>query len=147
MAIQAANGGVNCSGLSNITEDCNIQKCPGSKIPQGLGSKQLILMLYLSFRNKRTDKNVISVNCEWGEWEIGSCSVECGGGKQTNSRSIKINAEHGGTNCSGLSMVTEICNIQECPGIIIIRKNNNISQSKKYEKYETLFKLKIDYFS
>ena len=75
--------------------------------------------------------NFVSVNCEWGEWEIGSCSVECGGGKRTNLRSIKINAEHGGANCSGISMVTEICNTQECPGIIIARRNNEMSLKSK----------------
>ena len=33
-----------------------------------------------------------------------------------NARSIKVNATNGGTNCSGVSEVTEICNIQDCPG-------------------------------
>ena len=48
---------------------------------------------------------------------MGECSRECGGGKRINSRSIRINAANGGTNCTGLSEVTEICNIQDCPGL------------------------------
>ena len=28
---EAANGGENCSGVSEIIEDCNIDKCPGIK--------------------------------------------------------------------------------------------------------------------
>ena len=59
---------------------------------------------------------IIQVNCEWDEWVIGQCSKECGGGKRMNARSIKVNATNGGTNCSGVSEVTEICNIQDCPG-------------------------------
>ena len=56
------------------------------------------------------------VDCVWGSWEIGECSLSCGGGIQTNTREPNITAAHGGEECSGSSTVTESCNIQECPG-------------------------------
>ena len=56
------------------------------------------------------------MDCEWGEWQLGECSKECGGGTRINTRSLKVIAAHGGVECSGLSNVTEMCNTQECPG-------------------------------
>ena len=61
-------------------------------------------------------KNTFSVDCEWDEWRIGECSKKCGGGVRTNLRVVKQKAEYGGAECSGLSNVTEICNIENCPG-------------------------------
>ena len=57
-----------------------------------------------------------TVDCEWDEWEVGECSKSCGGGTRTNSRKPSIDAEHGGEDCSGSSIVSESCNVQECPG-------------------------------
>ena len=57
-----------------------------------------------------------SVDCEWGQFEIGECSQTCGGGMRTNTRSHIVTAEHGGVECLGPNAVNETCNIQECPG-------------------------------
>ena len=57
-----------------------------------------------------------SVDCEWGQFEIGECSQTCGGGMRTNTRSRIVIAEHGGAECLGLNAVEESCNNQECPG-------------------------------
>ena len=57
-----------------------------------------------------------SVDCEWGQFEIGECSQTCGGGMRTNNRSHIVTAEHGGVECLGPDAVNETCNIQECPG-------------------------------
>ena len=57
-----------------------------------------------------------SVDCEWGQFEIGECSQTCGGGMRTNTRSHIVTAEHGGVECLGPDAVNETCNIQECPG-------------------------------
>ena len=35
---------------------------------------------------------------------------------RTNSREERINAKHGGAECSGSAIVEESCNTQECPG-------------------------------
>ena len=56
------------------------------------------------------------VHCEWEEWQIGECSVECGGGTLTKTRAEKVSAEHGGESCEGASSIEESCNEQECPG-------------------------------
>ena len=57
------------------------------------------------------------VNCEWGPWEFGECSMECGGGKRNDTRVQKVKAEHGGIECTGKDLIEENCNIQECPGM------------------------------
>ena len=57
------------------------------------------------------------VDCIWGEWQMGDCSEDCGGGSRINKRSPTVEASFGGKECVGSSNVTEICNIQECPGI------------------------------
>ena len=57
------------------------------------------------------------VNCEWGEWEKeGDCSTTCGGGLQILTRKPEIESKHGGQECIGASNISEICNIQKCPG-------------------------------
>ena len=89
----ASNGGTACpTNLRETKEiDCNTQACP--------------------------------INCEvseWSEWSnFGSCSADCGGGKQQQerTRSITTNASNGGTACpTNLKETKEIdCNTQACP--------------------------------
>ena len=57
-----------------------------------------------------------TVDCEWGNWQIGECSQTCGGGSRINNRKIIIASAHGGKECSGPTTVTEQCNTKECPG-------------------------------
>ena len=66
------------------------------------------------------------VDCIWGEWQNGGCSEECGGGTRINKRSPTVEASFGGKECFGFSNVTEICNIQECPGIYNLKPITNI---------------------
>ena len=56
------------------------------------------------------------VDCEWDDWINGTCSVTCGGGVQTNTRTWLTEGQNGGANCTGASTVTEGCNTFECPG-------------------------------
>lgn len=58
---------------------------------------------------------IISVDCEWNDWEEGECSVECGGGTRINTRHEKNKESNGGKECSGLSNFTEACNTEHCP--------------------------------
>ena len=51
---------------------------------------------------------------------IGACSSSCGGGFRTNTRSKTVSAEHEGDECEGVTSITESCNIQECPGYILL---------------------------
>ena len=57
------------------------------------------------------------VDCEWDDWQTGECDEQCGGGMRTNTRAPKVDAQHGGEECTGSSSITESCNEQECPGI------------------------------
>ena len=57
------------------------------------------------------------VDCEWDEWKTGECDEPCGGGMRTNTRIPKVDAQHGGEECTGSSSITESCNQHECPGI------------------------------
>ena len=59
-----------------------------------------------------------AVDCRWGQWEYGSCSVTCGGGIQTGIRRVIIQAENGGTPCVGPSLDERACNQQACDGIM-----------------------------
>ena len=59
-----------------------------------------------------------TVNGGWGDfgaWD--DCPVSCGGAEHSRYRVCDNPApEHGGDDCPGSSIVTESCNVQECPG-------------------------------
>ena len=71
----------------------------------------------------------LSVNCEWGDWEVGFCSKTCGGGERINQRTPFVKAAFGGVTCSGPSNVTEECNKQECPGRIFSRYHSSVKSN------------------
>ena len=45
----------------------------------------------------------------------GECSKSCGGGMQTQTRQVKVEAQHGGKECQGVDTLKVSCNVQECP--------------------------------
>ncbi|XP_072532049.1 adhesion G protein-coupled receptor B2 isoform X4 [Salminus brasiliensis] len=49
---------------------------------------------------------------EWSPWSL--CSVTCGRGSRTRSRSC-VAHQHGGKGCGGPEMQTKLCNIAVCP--------------------------------
>ena len=55
------------------------------------------------------------VDCEWSDWQIGQCSLSCGGGTRTNIR-LKTSEEKNGGICEGEPWVQEDCNSKGCPG-------------------------------
>ena len=57
------------------------------------------------------------MDCKWTDWQIGQCSVTCGGGTRTNTRSKSVEENNGGK-CTGDSTAQENCNDQSCPGNI-----------------------------
>ena len=60
---------------------------------------------------------VSPVNCQWTVWaQWGACSLTCGGGTQTKTRSIKVQAAHGGNTCTGGASTSQKCNTDACPG-------------------------------
>ena len=61
--------------------------------------------------------NCFSVDCQWNDWTIGTCSATCGDGTRTNTRTEKVFAAYGGEECNGPASIQEGCNIQVCPGM------------------------------
>ncbi|KAI0219204.1 hypothetical protein LSAT2_029196 [Lamellibrachia satsuma] len=80
--------GLACLGVSVESEACDIIDCP---------------------------TNVNSSCGDWSDWSV--CSTTCGGGTKTRSRSCDTPIPEGeGLTCLGLSVESETCNINDCPG-------------------------------
>ena len=57
------------------------------------------------------------IDCVWNAYEEWtSCSKDCGGGKRSRARTIKIAASNGGQECSGPTVEEEDCNTHGCVG-------------------------------
>jgi len=58
---------------------------------------------------------VAAVDCDgsWGEW--GECSAECGGGSQSKSYTVSVEAANGGQPCPSELTNSQACNVQDCP--------------------------------
>ena len=55
-----------------------------------------------------------AIHCDWGLWgEWTTCSKTCGDGNLTRKRVHSILAQYGGNNCTGNSMDTKHCNVQD----------------------------------
>ena len=61
------------------------------------------------------------MDCVWGAWDDPACSVACGGGTRTLTRTKLIN-EHLDGSCDGDSEKTEACNTNQCPSKKMLRK-------------------------
>ena len=59
------------------------------------------------------------MDCEWSDWEMGGCSVTCGEGTRTNTRTKKVDEANGGV-CIGEPTAEENCNDQDCPGKTVL---------------------------
>ena len=60
-----------------------------------------------------------AVDCVWADWKISQCSVTCGGGTRTNTRSKTVEEKNNGV-CIGDPTTQEVCNDQSCPGKIVL---------------------------
>jgi len=54
------------------------------------------------------------VDCELNDWQEGECSVTCGGGVQTNTRSVSVHAAWKGAPCGPVEAKLN-CNTDDCP--------------------------------
>ena len=73
---------------------------------------------------------VPAVNCEWGNWTEGECSVTCGGGIQTNSRNKTVEESNGTDEegiCVGDPTMEMACNTQPCPRKFLLRCSYEVS--------------------
>ena len=57
------------------------------------------------------------MNCEWGQWNYGDCSEDCGGGIMPMMRVKAVEAQFGGAECEGEGYTEQECNSQPCPGM------------------------------
>ncbi|CAK8671661.1 unnamed protein product [Clavelina lepadiformis] len=82
-----------------VTASCGGSGCPG-----------------LSTSSTSCNNGCCPVNCVWGPWtSFETCSVTCGGGMQSRSRSVTTSASCGGSSCSGLTSEIRTCNTECCP--------------------------------
>ncbi len=136
--IAAAHGGAACPALQQ-TRDCpNSPHCPvhcvvSSFSEYGTCSKSCGGGLRTRSRSVLTSANHGGVACpsltetqqcndqacpvdcvvsDWGDWT--TCTKSCGGGQESQSRSIVFNPTSGGAPCGTLSQ-TRSCNDQACP--------------------------------
>ena len=63
------------------------------------------------------EKFAFIVDCQWNDWNIGECSVSCGGGTKKSTRSKRVVEKYGGSSCAGNSTKEENCNGHHCPGM------------------------------
>jgi hypothetical protein len=56
----------------------------------------------------------VAIHCEWDQWQLGTCSEDCGAGTQLNTRVKLIEEANLGT-CDGQAEETVECMIVECP--------------------------------
>ncbi|XP_078485768.1 uncharacterized protein LOC100177897 [Ciona intestinalis] len=140
VAIQSSCGGTGCSGSTIQSQTCNTQCCPvncqwyswtdfnSCSVSCGGGtqsrSRSVAVFAFCggnSCPGEPTDTRVCNthccpVNCQWSSWNsFNSCSVSCGGGNQTRSRSVAITAFCGGNSCLGNNTDGRECNTQCCP--------------------------------
>merc|ERR1711997_1322779 len=57
------------------------------------------------------------VDCTWGDWDFGECSVTCAGGTRVDTRSIATEAMHDGFCDPEGDMRVQECNPEACPVI------------------------------
>ena len=70
---------------------------------------------YSDLKAKVVAKITKPVDCKQSDWtEWSKCTVECGGGEQTRTRTLISPPKYGGAECGPLTEKKE-CNIQPCP--------------------------------
>lgn len=72
--------------------------------------------LYIVLSMDKSSSNCFPVDGNWGPWgSYGECSVTCGKGKQTKTRSCNDpTPENNGTPCYGLRTSTRCCTMEAC---------------------------------
>uniref|UniRef100_UPI000EF4EB44 coadhesin-like n=1 Tax=Ciona intestinalis TaxID=7719 RepID=UPI000EF4EB44 len=140
VAVSALCGGNSCPGNPTDTRVCNTQCCPvhcswgnwgryGScsrNCGGGTQTRSRSVAIQPScggsgcpgstVQSQRCNAQCCPRHCEWWGWtEFNSCSVSCGGGNQTRSRSVAVSALCGGNSCAGDPTDTRVCNTECCP--------------------------------
>ena len=67
-----------------------------------------------------TFRYISTEHCEWNEFDDWhACTETCGGGTQSRTRTVKIEAENGGEDCTGDAIETQDCNTDSCSGKLL----------------------------
>jgi hypothetical protein len=83
----------------------------------------------------------LTVDCTWNDYaDWSSCSVTCGDGTRTRTRTEATSSANGGDQCTGGPTETESCNAGSCPGLILIYWDISLKSSKT----ENIYKLIIN---
>ena len=117
-----SNGGSNCSrlGQASMTKECNTQKCRMFfSIHTVIHAKkrkaecEICIYLFTFF----LILSFLAIDGGYTDWSSSECSVTCGGGTQTLTRTCtNPPPSNGGSNCSrlGQASMTKECNTQKC---------------------------------
>ena len=83
--------------------------------------KDNIHSFFKFFRIKKSllTKTHLAIDCQWGEWDTGKCSADCGDGTRTNTREKIVEEDYGGA-CNGTDSQNVPCKEQECIGLFIL---------------------------
>ncbi|KAL5005950.1 hypothetical protein ScPMuIL_017108 [Solemya velum] len=137
-----AHGGLSCNGSSGKSEQCQEDPCPvdgewtsweesgGCSVTCGTGERSLWRScanpppMYNGLdcvgNNTMTEEcveNPCPVDGNWTDWTTGNCSVTCGSGVRTNTRTCtNPEPQYDGADCDGDSEETEECEDTPCPG-------------------------------
>ena len=60
-----------------------------------------------------TFNSAVAIDCQWGRWSVGACTVSCGAGTRTKTRAVAVKETNGGK-CDGSTAITEPCNTLNC---------------------------------
>ena len=125
---KAAFGGLQCTGESTITENCNLKPCPGNKDTLMFLGAWKIKEIVINLANKNI-QFYFAVDCKLGPYKSGSCSATCGiNAVRTRTRQVIQKAAYGGKDCQGKTKITENCGLLPCSGkySLIPRKSFDI---------------------
>eukprot|EP00933_Yihiella_yeosuensis_P057696 TRINITY_DN5769_c1_g2_i1.p1 TRINITY_DN5769_c1_g2~~TRINITY_DN5769_c1_g2_i1.p1 ORF type:complete len:1326 (+),score=179.83 TRINITY_DN5769_c1_g2_i1:153-4130(+) len=136
---RAEGSGKACQGKEKEIKDCSVPQCPvhckvGSWSRWGACSKtcgggELVRTRSLeaprhggikcpaegSKQSQKCNVKPCPRDCKWSNWDTwSSCTKTCGRGTRSRSRSIVVEAAHGGKVCTGGSKEDEPCNTHKC---------------------------------
>lgn len=107
-------GGANCPGSTVSSQACNTQNCPSEYDALSIFKKRHMYLWrysmtwFCSFWS--------TVDGAWSSWgAYGTCSVTCGGGTQSRTRTCtNPTPQYGGAACPGTDTTSQDCNTQIC---------------------------------
>eukprot|EP00931_Biecheleriopsis_adriatica_P047950 TRINITY_DN27682_c0_g2_i1.p1 TRINITY_DN27682_c0_g2~~TRINITY_DN27682_c0_g2_i1.p1 ORF type:complete len:1370 (-),score=205.40 TRINITY_DN27682_c0_g2_i1:43-4152(-) len=69
-----------------------------------------------STQDRECNEGFCPVHCEWNDWsDWEECSVSCASGVQSKKRTVKVQADFGGIQCTGQATKSQECKVVECP--------------------------------